>query len=492
MNDLDVIVVGAGTAGCVLASRLAESAACRIALIEAGSLTFPGDNADRLARLRPASWLAQLGGSDDWDYLTESSPGLAARKLRWPRGRGIGGSSRINAMIYFPVHQDDLEVLSEVHGLQSIAQRVKRASSWVERTVNPVRPTWISEATRRLLDASKAFDFTLAPYRRFNRNGQRWTPADLVERHASIRRVRGQVDQVLFRGDEASGVKLSDGRRLIARTVVLTGGTIQSPAILMRSGVGNRAQLERLGIPVRHDCPDVGQQLKDHLIMPVIYGLDTADRFRETFSMRELAQWQVGQTGRLTCNLAEAGGLIEDRTWQLHITPTHYLLHPSPRAPAAMTIGVNVTRPSSRGRLSLKSSDPDVAPKLEPNYLSEPKDVAKTVDGIARVRELIGQCRRQTGMDGWLGDELLPGPKRIDPESLQRAVSRYAQTLYHPVGTCRMGVDSASVVDADFAVRGVGGLHVVDASVLPEITLGNPSVMVMSLAHAAAETINSA
>ena len=201
--------------------------------------------------------------------------------------------------------------------------------------------------------------------------------------------------------------------------------------------------------------------------------------------MRDLARWQVMGSGPIASNLAECGGLFQDQSLQIHVTPTHYLTYPKHDAVASMTIGVNVTQPQSTGQIRLRSGHPEVAPEIAPGYFNHEADLAGTLVGIRLARELAGRSPLAES----IRRELIPGEKRSSDEAISRAIRRYSQTLYHPVGTCRMGHAANSVIDHNFAVRGSGNLWVVDASILPRPTVGNPNATVMTLAWWAAERI---
>jgi choline dehydrogenase len=266
------------------------------------------------------------------------------------------------------------------------------------------------------------------------------------------------------------------------RGVVIAAGTIATPAILIRSGLGNRDELSRIGVNVRQHIASLGDHLQDHLIMPVIFETTRpSDRVEPQPSMRDLARWEVMGTGPVSSNLAECGGLFAERSIQVHVTPTHYLSYPKQGDVSAMTIGVNVTQPQSSGHLRLISSRADVSPELAPNYLGRPIDLERTIRAIHLARQLA----EQPPLNKMIRRELLPGPKRSSAEELTRAISRYAQTLYHPAGTCRLG----AVVDEQLAIRGTERLWVVDASILPQVTVGNPNASILMLAWFAADLL---
>lgn len=493
-ESCEFLIVGGGSAGCVLAHELVVRHGRRVTLIEPESATAPAAD-----RQRPARWLHLLGSAEDWNLPTAACDQLAGRAIRWPRGRGLGGSSRLNAMIWFPPTAGDLQRLADAADGHWRAEELREAAVRAEMLAQPESPRWLSEASRRFLEAAREIaGAEPIAYRRSNRGGRRWTPAALLEgaghpavptsggAAGKLRILRASVARVLWQGDVACGVEVDDRgqrRQLTAsQGVVLCAGAIGTPAILMRSGVGPRQPLRALGIEVRIPREAVGGNLQDHLIMPVVFRLERRWKFDPGWTLRDLAHWQHAGGGRLTSNIAEVGGLFDDQRVQIHVTPTHYLAYPASAAPPAMTLGVSVTQPASRGRVTIRSADPAVPPEIEPGYLSEPCDLDATVEAVRRARAIA----EQPPLAGWVGEEMVPGAKRSSEAQLSKAIARYAQTLYHPVGTCALGSEAASAVDAKFRVRGAEKLWVVDASTLPGLTLGNPNATVMALAvHAA-------
>ncbi len=485
-----VIVVGAGSVGCVVAMRLARDFGMRVTLCEP-----PSTNAAVEDRQRPARWLRLFGSSEDYQYATQPNANLAGRAMEWPRGRGLGGSSRINAMIWHQPTDTDAQMLARASENAIDQAALRAAVSEIEALVQPETPLWLSPSGEAFMSAvaSRSDESRDRPtiYRRFNRNGQRWTAANLLSLTApgsssapgSLEVVRGLADQVIWKGDRAVGVRmLSDGVATELRCdggVVLCAGTLATPSILVRSGIGPRATLKTLSIPRRVVCDAVGRNLQDHLVMPVIY--ESTSAFTDSPSTRDVCRWQVCGSGPLASNLAEWGGIYGDGRWQLHVTPTHYLKFPHSNADSAMTVAVNATRPQSRGSVCCMSPDPTVQPLIDPNYLSESSDLDDLVEGVKFVRQLANDCG--------LAKEILPGKKRNDRASLAKSIRRYSQTLYHPVGTCAFGGEEESPVQPDFRVRGCDGLWVADASVLPVITQGNPSVTLMALGWISAQSI---
>ncbi|WP_442509015.1 GMC family oxidoreductase [Novipirellula sp. SH528] len=476
MPSPDIIIIGAGSAGCTLAHLLQHQHGYSVTLIEPETAETPELHAvPETDRIRPARWLKLLGSSSDWNYATETSMPLSGRSLKCPRGRGVGGSSRINAMIWFQPTDDDFEMFSVAAAdARWSTESLRSAYEAAEQLVQPEPARWISEPAERFLQAASPFG-TAMVYRRMNRNGRRWSPAALITDSPGVQTIRATVDRILFRNDQAIGVQLADGSKITAsKRVILSAGSIASPAILMRSGIGPRDCLRDAGGQAWLDAAEVGQHLQDHLVMPVVFSTDQAARFDLNVSPRDLVRFDALGRGPLTSNIAEAGGLFAEDALQIHVTPTHYLRFPQPSSPAAMTIAVNATKPKSRGQLAIRSLDASAAPQIDPGYLTDPADVETTIAGVKLARSIA----MQSPLKNWTGHELVPGMKRDSDEAIAKSISRYAQTLYHPVGTCGLG----RVVDADLSVIGTQQLSVVDASVFPELTLGNPNAMVITLA----------
>lgn len=520
-HPCDYLIVGGGAAGCVVARVLAEHG-YRITIVEAGRQRTPP------LRL-PADYLRSFGTEDDWAFMTTPQPRLAERRIRQPRGRGPGGSTRINAMIWYPPQATDFRMLAEAGGPDWAPERLAASLDAVTAWVRPEPPRWLSAASRRFLELTHPAIHAPHAFARMTDASGRKTAADLLVDSRSIRWEAGLTERLLFAegssgGDflahheplRVTGVEFrpSDSgptRRLLAeRGVVLCGGAIGSPTLLLRSGIGPSDVLDPCGIVPRVASEEVGRHLVDHLIMPVIFGLPARERFPTRFSVGDLARWQVAATGPASSNLAEAGAIYalpvvhHDRQdhspslaadeaghapepFQVHLTPTHYLLHPADHAPSAMTLGVNLCRPRSRGSLTLRSADPRIPPEIDPGYLADEADGTSLLAAVEVARALA----RAEPFAGWVGEELLPGIKRRSSESTLQAIRRFSQTLYHPVGTCRMARDGTGVVDTRCRVRGTIGLHVIDASVLPDIPSINPNATVMAVAHLAATQIAS-
>ena len=497
MNQPDFIVVGAGSAGCVLTRRLTEDFNATVTLVEAPSSPAPTRD-----RHRPANWIKLLKSAEDWNFSTEPTPSLANRRLQWPRGRGIGGSSRINAMIWFPPTEADVNRLAHASDNHWNAGRIHSAVKSIEQLLQPEDPRWLSRPSQSFLDATRSLaDCKPMVYRRLNRLGKRTSLRSLIQTTLEspepwehrIEVVRGIADQLVWVDEKITGIELltENGKtKLVSRYgVILASGAIGTPTILMRSGIGCPDALKEHGIASRVENLRVGKNLRDHLIMPVIFQqFSNADRFSPYDDPRHLAQWQTLGSGPLSSNLAECGGLFLADTVQLHVTPTHYLTFPKEDATAWTTIGVNVTQPQSCGHLHLRSADPSEPPAITSKYLDQHQDLEQAIQGVEFVRELakLGAFRDT------ILTEVLPGPKRSTAGAIARSIERYSQTLYHPLGTCAAGNHPEDAVDHRFRLRNSCGLWVVDGSVFPGITMGNPNATIMSLAWMAAEEIAAA
>ena len=512
----DFLVVGAGSAGCVVARVLAQSG-YRVAIVEAAD---PGP-----PNRRPAEYLHSFGTDQDWQLKTEPQKYLANRQLIQPRGRGPGGSTRINAMIWYPPRPCDIDRLVTNGGGQLDRQSLESSLNAVTSWVRPQPPRWLSEATTHYLRTTNpAIEAPHAFLRMGNRAG-RITSADLLAGATldpgSLEMMTAHVTRVVFNGDQAIGLEVRRDGDASATTlaaekgVILCAGTFASPAILMQSGIGPSGRLAELAIDIRVDSPNVGNHLTDHLIMPIIFAVSVRQRFPTQPSVADLARWQIAGTGPLASNLAESGGIyrltmgathhlpigathhlpaIGDE-FQVHVTPTHYLTHPGESAVAAMTIGVNLCSPKSRGSVSIRPTDQAqlVPPtdrradgrfggraiRIDPGYLTDRSDLQAMVAAVRQGRIIANDPELRP----FIGDEVLPGAGRQSDEAIERTIARFAQTLYHPVGTCRLDTDATSVVDPSGAVRGTQRLYVIDGSILPTIPSVNPNATIMMLAH---------
>ena len=512
-ESFDYVVVGAGSAGCVLAARLSEDSSSRVLMLEAGG-------PDRSPNIKiPAAFAKQFRTKIDWDYSTGPEPGLDGRELFVPRGKVLGGSSSMNAMMYVrgrPLDYDGWRDggcpgwgYEDVLPLFKRAENNERGASEVHGAGGPLnvadqrspRPL-----TRRFLEAAQAAG--IPANRDINspeqdgvtitqvtqRNGRRWSCADAYLRPAMKRPnltviTGAQVLGIELDGERATGIRWRDrrGREAIARAageVVLSAGAIGSPQILMVSGVGPAEELGRLGIETRVDLPGVGENLQDHPFVLVNYESTEPESLADAEKPKALAEWLLRRSGPLTSNVGEAMAFVRSRPGlpaadlQLLFGPAYYHDHGFDDYDGhAFALGATLITPRARGRLRLRSPDPLVKPQLVGNHLSEPEDMAAMVAGFRWMRELAATEPLASAR----GRELTPGEWVESDEEIEAFLRRETELLYHPVGTCRMGSDERAVVDPQLRVRGVEGLRVADASVMPVITGGNthaPTVMI--------------
>lgn len=527
MSGFDYIIVGAGSAGCVLANRLSANPATRVCLVEAG----PPDRNPMihmpfgLAALAHMRWL-------NWGYETDPEPHLDNRRLFWPRGRVLGGSSSINAMIYMRGHPQDYRDWARAAGDAWDWPQVREVFKSLEdnRAIhddhhgqggplavsnlaqpNPLSRAFVQAGTECQIPANADFNGQtqagVGLYQVTQRDGRRFSAAraflDPVRQRPNLALVTGaQVHRVTFEGNRAAGVALRD-RTIPLRDggeVILSGGAINSPQLLMLSGIGPGANLQAMGIPVLCDAPEVGANLADHLDIAVQAALTGREAIgiAPSFVPRALrAGWAYLRHGRgeFTSNVAEAGGFVtagpgHDRpNLQFHFIPAY--LHDHGRRLSlgyGLTLHVCDLLPKSRGRISLASPDPMAPPRIAANYLGHPDDLATLLAGLKIARRIV----RAPALARFVRQEILPGQAVVTDAQLESDIRARAETIYHPVGTCRMGLDTASVTDPEGRVRGVDGLRVVDASLMPQIIAGNTNAPTMMMAETIARMMLSA
>jgi len=502
----DIVIVGAGSAGCVLAARLSEDPACRVTLIEAGGA------GDSDAVRQPNQWPLLWDRDENWGYATTVQSGYALRSILCQRGKGLGGSSAINAMVVIRGDPHDYDQWRDLGnpgwGWRDVLPYFIRsedhelgASAWHGAggplaVTSPTSPHPIAHA---FVDAAVACGHRRNPdfngelrdgaglYHLSIRDGVRCSTADAYLRPALgranlevITRVRAL--RVALDGDRAVGVDVFDGAQVqrigASREVLVCAGAIDSPKLLMLSGIGDPAALQAHGIGVKQALPAVGRHLCDHPGAYLVCAL------------------KAPLSARPGSNLAEAGLFMRSSTSsgeyaadiQFHALPQAPLVTAALGTAPAMSIGTLACRPLSRGRVALRSADPLDAPLIDPAYLTVPADLALQIEGLREARRVAAAEPLARHLSG----ELMPGPAATTDADLERYIRGTGGCIFHPVGTCRMGPGQDAVVDAELRVHGLRGLRVVDASVMPQITSGNTNAPTIMVAEKAADLIRRA
>ena len=533
MGPFDYVIVGAGSAGCVLAHRLSDNGRHRVLLVEAGG-------SDRQLRVQvPIGYgLSFHDPRINWRLHTEPEAALAGRAGYWPRGKLLGGSSAINAMVYIRGQAADYErwrdagnpgwgwdeVLPYFRRMESFAARPDRwrghdgplRISDVSDQVHPLCSHFLRAGEQIGLSHNAGFNGEHAEgvglYEITMHGGRRMSSARAYLHPARARPnlqvlTQARALRIEFDGRRAVALHIDHrgrGERIaIGRELILSAGAVHSPLLLQASGVGPPALLQSLGIDVRHALPAVGEHLQDHLCIDLLY------RARVPTLNDELRPWRgrvraalrylLTRGGPLSLSVNQGGGFVRSRPGlprpdlQLYFSPLSYtratpgqrrLMSPDPFP--GFLLSAQPCWPASRGRLQLRTADPTAAPRIEPNSLAAPQDLQALVDGLRFLRRLAAAPALAEIIDA----ELQPGPAAQSDAELEDDVRRRASTVFHPVGTCRMGADAAqAVVDARLRVHGLQGLRVIDASVFPHITSGNTNAPTMMVAEKGADLV---
>jgi choline dehydrogenase-like flavoprotein len=522
MAAADYVIVGGGSAGCVLAARLTEDPNVRVQLLEAGGK-------DRSPNIKiPAAFGKQFHDAKlDWDFATEPEPGCAGRRLYVPRGKSLGGSSSMNAMLYVRGRPLDYDLWvkagAEGWGWDDVlpyflrAENNERGPSEFHAVGGPLnvadqrspRPL-----AQELLAASEAVGIPYVPdyngpeqdgaslFQVTQKRGRRWSAAD-----AYLRPAMSRPNLEVITGAHVLGLELDEGRvtgvRYRAgrrgeqvtrpeREVLLCAGAIASPQLLLLSGIGPADELTAVGVEVRHELPGVGKNLQDHPFLPVNFEVRDSETLLGADKPQHLAEWVLRRSGKLTSPVAEVCAFVRTRPGlpaadiQYHMGAAFYEQHGAVEHDAhACTIAPVLVSPRARGEVTLRSSDPQAKPKILTNSLTEPEDVASMMAGL----KLALRIAASSPLSEKIVKELTLGAAVDSDAELEQALRERVELIYHPVGTCQMGAGDDAVVDAELRLRGVEGLRVIDASVFPIITGGNTNAPTIMVAERAADLI---
>ena len=523
-EKFDYVVVGSGSAGGVVAARLSEYPSVSVLLLEAGG----EDDVDEI-RI-PAAFPSLFKTKWDWNYQTTGQKHLQGRRADWPRMKALGGCSSMNAMIYIRGNAADYDEWRDAYGAtgwgyDDVLPYFRKAEGntslsdkyhGTDGPLNVEDRRWNHELSRAWLESAIASG--LKPNNDFNgaeqdgaglyqvtcKKGHRWSVADAYIRPAMKRpnftvKTQAFATKILLEGNRAIGVAYRQGGQdhtvHANAEVIVSGGTINSPQLLMLSGIGPGAHLREMGIDVAVESPGVGQNLQDHPVSGLIhYTKDTTDLI-DFNTVGSLLKWKTAGRGPLSSNVAEAGAFFPSRDdltapdIQIHMAPSGFYdngLHENSRR--ASTIAVTVVKVHSTGSLKLRSADPTWQPEIDPAYFDNQADMDAMLAGYRRVLETveIGPYAK------FLAEPWMPATSNPSDDELIELVGRLAQTLYHPTGTCSMGTTDESVVDPELRVNGVEGLRVADASVMPRVPRGNTNAPTIMIGEKAADLIKGA
>lgn len=531
----DYIIVGAGTAGCVLANRLSQDPSKQVLLLEAGKK----DNYFWIDI--PVGYLYTIGNPrTDWCFETEAEPGLNGRSIGYARGKVLGGCSSINAMIYMRGQQSDFDHWADLGnrgwGWQDVLPIFRRSENYQhgaddfhggngemrveERRVNwEILDAWRDAAEEcgipKIDEFNRGDNFGNAYFQMNQRNGKRWSAVraflDPVKDRANLTILtEANVRKICFDDNlaepRATGVAVLHGGQEHVFTanneVILAAGAIASPQLLQLSGIGASETLHQHSIATLIELPGVGENLQDHLQIRTIYSVDNTitlnQRARTPWGMALMGlEYFLRKTGPLTMPPSQLGAFAKSdpsqpsANMEWHVQPLSLDKFGSPlHKYNAITPSVCNLRPSSRGTVALKSNKPDDAPAIAPNYLSTQADLDVAVAGLRFTRKIMAA----PALAAFNPKELKPGPEVTAEEDLQRAAGDLGTTIFHPVGTCKMGPghDTSAVVDDQLRVHGIKGLRVIDASIMPTITSGNTNAPTVMIAERGADFIRQA
>ncbi|MEO7108647.1 MAG: GMC family oxidoreductase N-terminal domain-containing protein [Rhodoferax sp.] len=532
VQEFDYVVVGGGSAGCVVASRLSEDPKVSVCLLEAG----PTDNSVLIHCPLGIALMAQIGKAN-WSYETTPQPGLNGRKGYQPRGKVMGGSSSINAMVYTRGNRNDYDgwaaqnnpgwsyadVLplfkraenNECFGATDIRGTGGPLNVAYLRSPSPVNGAFIQACNEKGIPTNPDYNgiqqYGVSKGQVTQINGERCSAAKAyITPHLKRPNLNVITDahasRVLLEGKRAVGVQYLQGGSTLEvrarREVILCGGSFGSPQLLMLSGIGPAAHLKQHGIAVQHELPGVGQNLQDHITTCLIYRTPRSDAsFGLSLSggwalLKAVFEWRKKRTGILTSSVSETQGFISTEGNTAHPdiqlamcvgiiddhTRKQHLGH-------GYTLHVTLMRPKSRGSVTLASANPTDAPRIDPAFLQDPDDLARLIKGTQLGYDIM----EAPALNGYRGKMLYP-IERNNPAQIEQFLRNNSDTEYHPVGTCKMGpaADPMAVVDAELRVHGLQSLRVVDASIMPNLTTGNTNAPTIMIGEKAADLIKAA
>lgn len=530
--QFDYVIVGGGSAGSTLASRLSEDPNTSVCLLEAGG------RGDSILVRAPAAVVAMLPGRpkiNNWAFETVPQPGLNGRKGYQPRGKALGGSSAINAMLYVRGHAGDYDEWAALgcdgwgwNDVLPYFQRAENNEGGGDAVHGGDGPLQVSHQksprpiTRAFVEAGKALQiretadfntgdnegiglYQVTQFHAAEKNGERCSAAAAylhpVMDRANLTVITGaHATKVLFQGKRATGVAYRKGGQDLTvnagREVILCGGAFNSPQLLQLSGVGRAEDITPHGIGMVHELPGVGQNLQDHLDFTLAYKSKDRDNFGISLPgsvslLKHINDWRKTGKGMLATPFAEGAAFLKtDPTLERADVQLHFVISIVDDHARKLHLGhgfschICVLRPKSRGSVGLTSGDPMAPPRIDPQFLSDPEDLTTLIRGVRKTRQIM----QTPPLQGYIHKELFIEGEP-DDAALEQHIRARSDTIYHPVGTCRMGQDEMAVVDPELKVRGMEGLRVVDASVMPRLIGGNTNAPTIMIAEKAADLI---
>ncbi len=525
MDEFDYVVVGGGSAGCVVASRLSENADFKVCLLEAGQA-----GTGWVVNTPAATAIMIPSKINNWAFDTVPQPGLNGRLGYQPRGKALGGSSAINAMVYIRGHKWDYDHWASLGNkgwsFEELLPYFKRAENNEDihdtfhgsggplnvaglRTDNPVPHVFVEAARQCQFPLNQDFNGAeqegVGVYQVTQKNGERWSAArayihpHLTRPNLSVI-TEAAAGKIVFSGRRATGVQYRQGKETrevkARREVILASGAFQSPQLLMLSGVGDGNHLRKFGIEVVHDLPAVGRNLQDHIDFVFSYSSESRDLFGISFGgiarlIGEIGRYRKEGRGMITTNFAEAGGFLKTDPRaavpdiQLHFVIGKVTDHGRHRSLGhGFSCHVCLLRPKSRGYVGLQSADAAAPPSIDPKFYDDPDDLEGMVRGFRLTRRIL----EAPALASVRGEDLFTQGVETDAQ-IRDILRNRSDTVYHPVGTCKMGSDNQAVVDPELRVRGLEGLRVVDASIMPTLVGGNTNAPTIMIAEKAVDLI---